>query len=300
MQGDIQDGDVVLFLFDGTQFWIQPNPLISADTTIKVPEQYTTVENALLAIRRKTIAQNARVTVLIAATPVNPATGTYTIAPFTINHANADRITIRGTKKGTWSNLISGDFAQSGNTEALRTQDGNNNIAMLRNRYGTEVQVPVSAGFQAGVQNVGPGNPTIQDLLITGPGYWSGDGIGRWCGVQVYQNRYMTCYNVSCWGLDLGYYGGGTLNIIYSFSSRCFRAGALATSLACFSFQNSGMFGGTLGGFTCNQNSWLGTSLCWANQNGNHGALATDNGQLTYHTSQAGGNAVVDIAAGKS
>lgn len=288
LQGDLTAGDVVLFLYDGTDFWIQPNPLISADTTLNVPSQYSTVENALLAIRRKTIAQNARVTVLI---------GISTIVPFKINHANADRITIRGTMKIA-GNLSGGMFAQTGNSAGARAADSANNIAMLRNRYGTEVQVPAAGAFTGGVENVGPGNPTVQDILITGPNYWSGDGIGRWVGTTLAGGRYMTCVNVSTWGLDIGFYGGGTLIASYSFASGCFRNGAHATSLALFGFSYSGMFGGALGGFTCNQNSWLGTMSCWSNYNANHGAVATDNSQLTYHTSQAQGNGVVDLTAG--
>jgi hypothetical protein len=288
LQGDLTAGDVVLFLYDGTDFWIQPNPMISADTTLNVPSQYSTVENALLAIRRKTIAQNARVTVLI---------GISTIAPFKINHANADRITIRGTMKIA-GNLTGPMFAQTGNSAGARAADSANNIAMLRTRFGTEVQVPAAGVFTAGVENVGPGNPTVQDILITGPNYWSGDGIGRWVGATLAGGRYMTCVNVSTWGLDIGFYGGGTLIASYSFASGCFRNGAHVTSLGLFGFSSSGMFGGSLGGFTCNQNSWLGTSGCWANYNANHGAVATDNAQLTYHTSQAQGNAVIDLTAG--
>jgi hypothetical protein len=292
LQGDLQAGDVVLFLYDGTNFWIQPNPLISADTTINVPSQFSTVENALLAIRRKTIAQNARVTVLI---------GISVIAPFTISHANADRITIRGTLKIP-GNLTGPNFAQSGNSAAARAQDSANNIAMLRNRFGTEVQVvptgPSGSSFSAGIENVGPGNPTVQDILVTGPNYWSGEGIGRWVGATLGGGRYLTCVNVSTWGLDIGFYGSGTLIASYCFASGCFRNGAHVTSLGLFGLSYSGFFGGSLGGITCNQNSWLGTAWCWSNYNSNHGAMATDNSQLTYHSSQAQGNGAVDITAG--
>lgn len=292
IQGDMQVGDVVLFLFDGANFWIQPNPLISADTTLTVPSPFPTVEAALLAIRRKTIAQNARVFVQL-------ALGVF--PPFTINHSNADRITVKGTMKVP-GNITGNMFFQSGNSPAARANDSANNITMLRTRFGTEIQVPASAGAAvAGIENIGPGMPMVMDMLVTGPNYWSGEGVGRWIGagfVRGYSSRLMSLQNVTAWGLDIGYYGGGTLQCVYTHATGCFRNGAHATGLASFGFTYSGMFGGALGGFTCNQNSWLGTFGCWSNYNANHGANATDNSQLTYHTSQAQGNAVIDITAG--
>lgn len=288
LQGDMQKNDVMLFLYDGTQFWVQPNPLISADTTLNVPSQYSTVENALLAIRRKTIAQNALVDILI---------GISNIPPFKINHANADRIRIRGTMKIA-GNVPASLFARTGNSTASRAADSANNIAMLRTRFGTEVQVPANAGFTAGIENVGPGNPTVQDILVTGQNYWSGDGVGRWVGVTVLGGRYLNCVNVSAWGLDIGYYGGGFMSLLNCFSSAAFRSGALATSLANFSFNGCGMFGGALNGLTCNQNSCIGTTATFTQFNANIGASATDNAELTFLGSTSTGNGNVDLAAG--
>ncbi len=284
LQGDLQADDVVLFIFDGTYFWIQPNPVITADTTINVPSQYSSVPNALLAIRRKGIAQNAMVTILM-------AQGVY--PPFTINHNNADRITVRGTMKIP-GNLSGTMFAQTGSSPAARAADSANNIAMLRTRFGTEVQVPATTGF--GIGNVGPGMPTVQDILITGPNYWSGDSIGRWNGTGLQDQRMMQMINVSCWGLDIGFVGGGTYRLQYCFSSGCFRNGALCTSVGVKSVTYSGFFGCNQG-VTVNQNSGFYSFSCWANFNANAGAASWDDGQLTWHTSQAVGNGVVDVQA---
>jgi len=285
LQGDLTAGDVVLFLYDGTDFWIQPNPLIGANTTLNVPSQYSTVENALLAIRRKIIAQNAIVTVLL-------AQGTY--APFVINHGNADRILVRGTMKIA-GNLTGSMFAQTGSSAAARAADSANNIAMLRTRFGTEIQVPATAAFQAGIDSTsGSGRPTIQDILITGPNYWSGDGVGRWCGVT---GRDVACINVSCWGLDLGFYGGGNYYLSYCFASGCHRAGMLVTSSSLLGISYSGCFG-NFQGISCNQNSTVNSYGCWSNFNGNAGGSVGDFAEFTWHTSQAVGNGYVDLNCG--
>jgi hypothetical protein len=301
LQGDMQKNDVVLLLYDGNSFWIQPNPLISADTTINVPSQYSTPENALLAIRRKTIAQNARVTILMAANagPINDPTrnivGGYN--PFTINHMNAERITIRGVMKIAGS-LTDSLFYHTGNSPANRASDSANNYAMLQSRFGVQIVVPPNAGFTAGIENVGPGNPTVADIFVTGPNYWSGDGVGRWTGVAVRDGRYINCANVSVWGLDNGFYGGGFLSGLNCFSSAAFRNGALATNLANFSFNTSGFYGGALNGVTCNQNSCMGFTSTFTTYNANVGAAASDNSQLTFLSSTSTSNGNVDLAAG--
>jgi hypothetical protein len=295
LQGDMQKNDVVLFLFDGTNFWIQPNPLINADCTINVPSQYSTVENALLAIRRKIIAQNATVTILLAgATGVNPP---IVYAPFKINHANLDRIVIRGQMKQA-GYLTAQHFATTGNSAAARAADSANNIAMLRTKYGTEIHV-APTGDIYGVENLGAtGIPTIMDMLITGPNYWSGAPIGQWMGVCVLEKRAIRCVNISCWGLDIGFYGGGDFYLTYSFGCGNFRQGAQLTSSAFMSVQNSGFFGNYFSGIICNQNSTVNTALCWSNFNGSYGCYLTDFGEFTYHTSQAQGNGIVDAFAG--
>lgn len=285
LQGDLTAGDVVLFLYDGTDFWIQPNPLIGANTTLNVPSQYSTVENALLAIRRKIIAQNAIVTVLL-------AQGTY--APFVINHGNADRILVRGTMKIA-GNLTGAMFAQTGSSAAARAADSANNIAMLRTRFGTEIQVPATAAFQAGIDSTsGSGRPTVQDILITGPNYWSGDGVGRWVGIT---GRDVACINVSSWGLDIGFYGGGNYYLSYCFASGCHRAGMQVTSSSLLGIAYSGCFG-NFQGISCNQNSTVNSYMCWSNFNGNAGGSVGDFAEFTWHTSQAVGNGYVDLNCG--
>jgi len=296
LQGDLQVGDVVLFIYDGARFWIQPNPVISADVTLNVPSQFATPEDACLAIRRKTIAQNARVTILLAknAGPINIATppagpaivGGYN--PFVINHANAERIIVRGEMK--IPGAITGSlFQQSGSSSAQRAADGAAHISMLRSRFGVEIVVPATnAGDPKsyGIQNVGPGYPWLQDILVSGPGYASPASVGRWLGVAIGNGRQIVCSNVSCWGLDIGFSGGGVIGMDHCFASFCQKNGILCTTLACMSFTNGGVFA-SQGGMVCNQNSWFGTDTAWFNCNGTYGVNCADNGQVTLYYTQA-------------
>lgn len=292
IQGDLTVGDVVLFIYDGTQFWIQPNPLISADLTLNVPTPYATVEAALLSIRRKIIAQNATVTVLLAQgggpiTGYGGATGCY--APFEINHANADRIIVRGTMKIP-GNLTAANFRAIGSDAANRAADSAVNMGMLRSRYGTEIAVRAADGYKGCVSNVGPGMPTIADMLLTGPNYDSGQPVAGWTGVNMGGGRSLWCSNVSAWGLDIGFYGGGVVLCSYCFASGCFRHGMLMTAQALGSWAYSGAFGNGGFGIICNQNSWIGTYSSWCNYNASAGCGPGDNSQMTFHTSQAWGN----------
>jgi hypothetical protein len=292
LQGDVQVGDVVLFIYDGTQFWIQPNPFITANCQFNIPSQYATVEDACAAIRRKTIVHTAMVTFLIAkgAGPLtSPAPynipGCY--APFKVNHANADRITIRGEMKIP-GNLTGPMFSQTGNFG----NDSANNIAMLRSRFGVEILVPSAGGTTTvyGIENIGPQMPTLQDILVTGPNFFSGNGITGFTGISSNFNA----INVSVWGVDTAFYGGGRFNASYCFAVGGYRAGALATAGAQYSFYASGCFG-NYSGFHCTQNSFLGCSNSWSNFNQNAGAAVGDMSELTWHTCQAVGNAYADL-----
>jgi len=296
LQGDMQAGDVVLFIYDGSTFWISPNPIINADTTINVPAQYSTVDNALLAIRRKTIAQNAMVTILLAGAAAGAAPLTY--APFRINHANVDRITIRGQLKSA-GNLTSSFFAQNGPGATARANDSNYNITQLRTKYGTEIVVPSGGSFTAGIVNdSASGTPTIADMLITGPGVPSGDPIARWVGCGLTEKRSLRLSNVSTWGLDVGFYGGGNYYMTASFACGCARSGTLLTSGAFGSFNACGFFGNAVGGVVVNQNSTVNAVSSWSNSNGAYGCSISDVGELTWNTSQAQNNGVADVSAG--
>jgi hypothetical protein len=116
---------------------------------------------------------------------------------------------------------VTTDFAQNGNTTAILAQDAIYNINMLRTRYGTEVRCPyVPLQLAHGIDNTGPGLPTIKDILITGPQppppsteQWETIGVGMGLGFTI------ELYNVSIWGCQAGIYANEGCNIT---ASECF------------------------------------------------------------------------------
>ena len=98
LPGDVQKGDIKLFVYDGTNFYIEPDVSIPDDVTISIPGQYPQVHDALKAIGRKTVNRDATVTFKIAAGVFN--------ANIVINHPSADKFVIKGTMLGAqpgWS-----------------------------------------------------------------------------------------------------------------------------------------------------------------------------------------------------
>lgn len=286
LQGDIVKNDVVLFIFDGTSFWITPNPVITADCQFNVPSQFATPPDVLAAVKRKTIAQSAMVTILIQG---GAAGSPYIVNPFTINHANADRITIKGTMLAAAPTAV--NFAQTGNSAGARAADSANNIAMLRSRYGTEIRC---AAGQTGIVNTGPNEPIIKDLIVTGPNYNGSQAMGIGAGLS----RNIRCDNVSCWGLDNGWYGGGFFICNACFACGCFGYGWLLTGPGGAGLSYSCAFGNTIGGIVTNQNGFIGCAPgCQANFNGSIGAGAGDNSELSFNTSTATGNGAIDLTA---
>ena len=87
---------------------------------------------------------------------------------------------------------------------------------MLRSRYGSEIRV---TGTTAGFSNLGPGEVTLQDMLITGDQTANGMGIAT----SVSFPLGITClaYNVAIYGFYFGYYGGGQQRIIGGSTCAC-------------------------------------------------------------------------------
>jgi hypothetical protein len=184
LQGDYVAGDVKLFVYDGTQFYIHPNPLVTASFTMNVPAQYASFDAAQNALQRKLIHKDARVTIKFPAGGYNPG-------PISINHVSASQIIVAGTMIGPPP--AAAEFVPG---------NPNQNLAMYRSRYGTEVH---STGVC--IQNIGPGSPVVQDMLMIadGPGV-----IGVGCDVGFPQvNEAINGSNLAAWGCNIGYYGHG-------------------------------------------------------------------------------------------
>jgi hypothetical protein len=223
LPGDIVAGDVVEFNYDGTTFFIRPNPAITSNCTINVPStRFPTVASVLAAITRKTISPSATLTIQM-------ATGIY--APFSIYHKDSDQIVVKGTM--LTAPPVYGNFTMNG--YGSRTSDSSNNITMLRSRYGTEIQntqahIGNAAQFySAAVFNDGPGMPIIQDVLITGdntpPGHYAMAGIFA-------NGRTIACKNVAIWGEGEGFnaINGGVINCL----DTCFACGCTQSGFSAY------------------------------------------------------------------
>jgi hypothetical protein len=205
LQGDIAAGDVVLLEYDGVNFYVAPNLMITADTILNVPSGYATGAAAMTALQRKRIALGVTVTLQLAA-------GVY--QPFAINHQDGDRIVVKGTMLG--ATPVVTDFVRTGITPTQRANDTNTNLTLLRARYGTEIRVDFSRdmslsvpGWAVGITNIGTGCPTVQDILITGDttpgenGFQTAKGNGE-IGLGVYLGRAINAANVATCLLGCG------------------------------------------------------------------------------------------------
>jgi hypothetical protein len=248
---DMVAGDVLIFVYDGTQFWIYANDIINIPVTFNLagtvgdPDGNTTKINDLFfALGRKRILTTGGAYVTI-----NLAGGTsgspMIYHQFQTQHPNADRITVAG--KMLAARPVFADFARTGNSAAARANDSANNIAMLRTRYGTEVQFTNSTITPA-VGHYGGGRITFQDFLITGSNVPAGATAGQVAGIGPAWGASIFCSNVTVWGS--GSYGfivvGGHMECTSCFAVSCQTAGGFhSVSGASMPLSACGAFGNT-------------------------------------------------------
>jgi hypothetical protein len=286
---DILAGSVFLFIYDGTNVYIVPNPTIDGNVTLNVPTtQFNTPAAVFNALSRKSIRTGVIVTVQL-------ASGVY--APFTIDHPDNNKITVQGTMIGsapTFSN-----FAQSGPSASQRASDGATNLTMLRSRYGTEIRLPAGVNNNTYGISVAQGvNPTVKDLLITSTTQYSGAGIGQshlfginiaiwgcWAGVQANaegNHKYSNSWVCACeFGFDA--LAGGTIGAGGGGAFGCQHSGVIAQADG--DFQGSNFYSRCNGlyGYACTNVSFL--SL--ANSDGiNNGSIDCYAGNVSLMTVQ--------------
>ena len=205
LPGDIQAGDVLIFTYDGTRFWIYGNPAVNEAVSLNC-STVAQVRDLFSALGRKKISN-------IGAVSIQLAIGVYQ-PPYDSNHAiittyhpNADRIWLVGTMKaGQVPPDDAGAFQRTGASAAARANDAAYNIQMLRSRYGTEFRLDGTVGSRA-ILAIGPGQINLQNILITGSNYAVIAEVGF-----SSNPGWMTIVGCSTWGLgDVGYavYGGG-------------------------------------------------------------------------------------------
>ncbi len=237
LPNDIVAGDVCLLCYDGSRWWTTPNTIILENVTINVANT-TDLNSLFAALGRKRIAPTVTVTIKL-------ASGIYT--PFVTYHLNADRIVVEGTLLAALP--ITTSFARTGNSSAARAADSANNIAMLRSRYGTEVQfnnavTPIAGAGEMVITHVGPGRITIKNILVTGQNIYASVGaffgaIGPTHGCNMY------CDGVSVWGSGWNAFtvSQGNLDCIRCFASGNHGVGFLSYGGSRMSLYACGSFG---------------------------------------------------------
>jgi hypothetical protein len=270
---DILAGSVFLFIYDGTNVYITPNPTINGNVTLSVPTtQFNTPADVFNALGRKSIKTGAIVTVQL-------ASGVY--APFTIDHHDNNKITVQGTMIGSPPTF--GSFAQTGPGAAQRASDGAANLIMLRSRYGTEVRLPAGVGNNTYAISVAQGvNPTVKDLLITSTTQYSGAGIGQshlwgnniavwgcWAGYQANaegNHKYAACWACAC-NFGFAAIAGGTIGGSGG-AFGCQQMGVIAQADGDFEGNNFYARCNGLNGYACTNESFLSLSACDGINNG--------------------------------
>jgi hypothetical protein len=280
LQGDVHVGDVVLFFYDGTQFFITPNPAISAPTTLTVgtSQQYATIDAAMAAIARKSIGINGRVTLKLAA---------QVFPPFTISHPDGDRLIIQGTM--LTAPPTRANFAITGNSAAARAADAANNIAMLRTRYGTEIRA--TAAGQSLVRNTGPGYVSFADLLLSGQ-YLTGT-----IGFYAVPGFNMICQNCAATLCDYGFFSYEAFFVSSSFANGNAGAGFQAAGPGNISLDRCGSYGNAFAGVSCYSHSFADTRDSEFLYNGMYGTVVTDHSASNSTRDTDLGNGSYDLFA---
>jgi hypothetical protein len=300
LPGDAQAGDVVLFTYDGTGWWMTPNASISQDAAFNVANN-AQINDLFVALGRKRIMANATVTVTL-------LSGVY--SSFYTYHADASRIQIIGTMLAAVPSFA--DFAKTGNSAAARAADSANNLAMLRSRYGTEIRYPIDFLGNC-VSHVGPGQPLFANLLITGANV-SGAASGRQNASAAFSTSYAAyLLNVCVWGCQaqgIGVSSGGQLGLTNCFACGCFEDGFHAHAGATMIPQGCGSFGNGGNGFIASLRSMIhcfwqtgnpsvglvAVPGCQSMFNASNGFFSTTLSSITFGgTGNATGNATADI-----
>jgi hypothetical protein len=287
LPSDLVAGDVLIFTYDGTRFWIYANTILNQNVTFNVSNN-AQISDLFFALGRKRLLAGTTVTVQM-------ASGVYN--PFTTVHPNADCITVKGTMLTSLPTLA--NFAHTGSSSAARAADSANNIAMLRSRYGTEVRVP-NTHVGGGIYHIG-GNPIkFENILVTGDNVYAG------ATRDVFQGLLgsMVCNGVSVWGMGstafMGY-GGSNITCAECFVCSSY-IGFYAAVASRIDLSGCGSFGNTTNGIIADRSSTvcfhtydiqIGVPLHPPSQvqgNGNIGCLASLLGQIGLDKTIVTGN----------
>jgi hypothetical protein len=291
--GDLLPCDVIvdgifLFIFDGTNMIIIPNPTIIVNAQFNIPStQFNTPQLCINALGRKSIIGSSVVVIQL-------ASGVY--GPILIDHPDASHFSLRGTMLAaapTYSN-----FQCTGSSAGARDADAVANLSMLRSRYGSEIRVPPSPASGYGVASQSSEAPGVSDLLITGNFY--SDPNNRSVGVNANATSFMcnvSAQNVACWGCFVGFSSSATIVAISCWNSACWR-GFHALSGGEMHVSGGGSFGCAESGVIAETNASQVLASVVARGNGNYGFMCGMGSYMAMLTCDAVvPNGVVDCLA---
>jgi hypothetical protein len=283
---DIVAGGIYLMVSDGTNFYLAPSHIIVSNVTLNIPSvQFATPTALLNALERKLIGPTGHVTIQL-------ATGIY--APFSVQHPSTNSITIKGTMIGALP--TSASFSASGSSAASRAADASFNLTMLRQRYGTEIQIPSTGGI--GI-HIGLGTlPTIEDILIT-----TGNTANTNGNVYGIYDNSATCIDVSVWGCHGGFVANpnGAITCFGCFASCCYygfdalHGGRFGMSVN--GSQDNGAFGCDIAGFIAEGQAYMNINTTRSAGNGYYGYAATDMSAILANNIIANTNGYQDAIA---
>lgn len=196
LAGDVQVGDTIVFIYDGSAFWIYPNNAITQNITLDVTPG-PQINQLFAALGRKRISTSGYLTIKLGTGVYGPSTtGGAAILTY---HPDADRITIEGNMKAGQSPPTIGYFNRSGYQAANRANDAQINLNMLKGRYDTEIRIGSTPGI--GIAHTGPGRITYKNLFVTGPNFLVTGQRGISCSGSA-----LSCIGCTVWGSgDVGW-----------------------------------------------------------------------------------------------
>jgi len=231
LPGDIQVGDVLVFTYDGTRFWVYANPAINETATLYC-STVAQIRDLFSALGRKRISTSGFLQIILAAGYYKPPYDD-DLNIVTTYHPDANRINLIGTMNAGQSPPPNANvFSRSGNDPVHRSNDAMYNKSMLESRYATIFQLDSNPG--AAIGSKGGGAINIQNILVEGPNF---SVIGQ-VGFSARANMY--CIGCTAWGVgDIGFmaYGPAHLSCAVCHACACASRGFGATGSAQLDFQ---------------------------------------------------------------
>jgi hypothetical protein len=253
LAGDVQVGDVLVFVYDGSAFWIYPNNAITQNITMNVSAG-AQLNQLFAALARKRIATSGSLIIKLAAGVYGPGTGG--AAAILTYHPDSSRITLEGTMQAGQSPPTTGYFNRSGHQAPNRANDAIINLNMLRGRYATEIHI--GSAPAVGLAHTGPGTIRYKNLLVIGPNVQ----VTGQRGFSVDANSSAYLEGCTAWGSgDVGFAAssGGQMTCWNCHANVCGSRGFAATGGSTMSITYGGSYSNGNAGTESSHGSSIGT-----------------------------------------